>query len=200
MRQETRDTYNQSARKLSRHYDRIGSRDGDVDLAFTLAGNPKNAQVLEIGCGNGRDAIAILRNTSNYTGIDTSENMIGIAKAKVPHGTFLVADAADFEYVGPYDLVFAFALFRHLSIEEITVVMKKVAASLKPGGIFYLSSMLDEAYQKTERSDTYGTREMYLYNPRIILKHCPPSLKKVQEIYDHIDGKEWFELAFQKKP
>lgn len=199
MRQETRDTYDQSADRLSRHYDQIGSRDGDIDLAFTLVGNRKNAQVLELGCGNGRDARAMLRHTSNYIGIDTSEKMISIARTKVPEGTFVVADSVEYDYGGPYDIVFAFALFRHLNLEEVTVVLKKAAAALKPGGVFYISSMLDESYQQTSRNDTFGKRDMYLYHPRVILKRCPPTLKKVQEIYDHIDGKEWFELVFQKK-
>lgn len=199
MRQETRDTYNQFADSLSRHYDQIGSRDGDIDLAFTLAGNPKNAEVLELGCGNGRDARAILRYTSNYLGIDTSEKMISIASHKVPEGTFVVADAINYEYAGPYNIVFAFAIFRHLSQEEMTVVLQKVAASLKPGGILYISSMFDESYRQISCKDRFGTREMYLFNPRIILKRCPPSLKKVQEIYDQINGKEWFELALQKR-
>jgi SAM-dependent methyltransferase len=199
MRQETRDTYSQSANKLSRHYDRIGSRDGDVDLAFTLAGNPRNAEVLELGCGNGRDAQAILKYTNNYTGIDTSEEMIAIARSKAPGGTFVVADAITYDYAGPYNIVFAFALFRHLSLEEVTVVLKRVAAALKPGGVFYISSMFDESYRQISRDDAYGTRDMYLYNPRIILKRCPPSLKKVQEIYDHINDNEWFELALKKQ-
>ena len=199
MHQGTRDTYNQSADRLSRHYDRIGSRDGDVDLAFILAGSTRNAEVLELGCGNGRDAEAILERTTRYTGIDTSEKMINIAKEKIPNGTFLVADATDFEYGGPYNVIFAFALFRHLNLEEVTVVLKKVTAALKRGGVFYMSSMLDESYQQITRDDTFGSREMYLYNPQIILKRCPPSLKKVQEIYDHIDGKEWFELVLRKQ-
>lgn len=199
MRQETRDTYNRSADKLSRHYDQIGSRDGDINLALTLAGNPKNATVLELGCGNGRDAKAILRYTNHYTGIDTSEKMISIAQAKVPEGTFIVADAAEYDYAGPYDMVFAFALFRHLNLEEVTRLLQKVSAALQPGGVLYISSMLGESYQSIECKDGFGTREMYLYNPQIILKRCPPSLKKVQEIYDQIDGKDWFELALQKK-
>ncbi len=200
MQQETRDTYNQSAERLSRHYDRIGSRDGDIDLAFTLAGNFESPKVLELGCGSGRDAQAILKRTNNYTGIDTSEKMIAIATTKVPNGKFELADAASYSYTGPYDVVFAFALFRHLSLEEVTVVLKKVAATLRPGGVFYISSMLGESYQKLDRNDAFGKREMYLYNPQIIMKRCPPSLKKVQEIYDQIDGKEWFELALHKKP
>jgi SAM-dependent methyltransferase len=199
MRQETRDTYNQSADRLSRHYDQMGSRDGDIDLAFILAGNPRNARVLELGCGNGRDAQAILKYTNQYMGIDSSEKMIAIARSKLPEGNFEVAEATDYEYAGPYDIVFAFALFRHLSIEEVTVVLKKAAAALRQGGVFYISSMHDESYQEISRDDTFGTREMYLYNPRIIMKRCPPSLKKVQEIYDHINGKEWFELALIKQ-
>lgn len=199
MHQGTRETYNQSADSLSRHYDQIGSRDGDIDLAFTLAGNPRNAAVLELGCGNGRDAKAILKHTRDYIGIDTSDKMISIAKEKVPDGTFLVADASTHVLSGTYDIVFAFALFRHLSLEEITVVLKKVAATLKPGGIFYISSMLGASYKKVARNDAFGSREMYLYNPQIILKRCPPSLKKVEEIYDQVDGQEWFELALKKQ-
>ena len=198
MHQGTRDTYNQSADGLSRHYDQIGSRDGDIELAFTLAGNPRTAKVLELGCGNGRDARAILRHTDHYTGIDIAEKMITIARQKVPKGTFLVADVNDYDYTGPYDIVFAFALFRHLNMEEVTLLIKRVHAALRPGGVFYISTMYGNSYQNVPRSDDYGVREMYLYNPQIILKRCPPSLKKVQEIYDTVDGKEWFELALRK--
>lgn len=199
MHRETRDTYNQSADKFSRHYDRIGSRDGDVDLAFALAGNPKNAKVLELGCGNGRDALTIMRQTKFYTGIDSSEKMIAIASRKLPEGTLVVGDVVDYPYGGPYDIVFAFALFRHLSLEEVTIVLKKASASLRQGGILYISSMFDEAYKQISRSDVYGNRDMYLYSPKLIMKRCPPSLKKVQEIYDHIDDTEWFELALKKQ-
>jgi SAM-dependent methyltransferase len=199
MRQETQNTYNQSADELSRHYDEIGSRDGDIDLAFTLAGNPNRADVLELGCGNGRDARSILDRTPNYTGVDSSEKMIAIARAKLPQATFKLADVRDYQYGGPYNIVFAFALFRHLDLDEVTKVLKRVADALKPGGIFYISSMYGEAYQSVPRNDTYGTREMYLYNPRIILKHCSPKLKNIEEIYDTIDSREWFELVLRKQ-
>lgn len=198
MHQSTRDTYNQSADQLSRHYDQIGSRDGDIDLAFTLAGSPPNADVFEIGCGNGRDARSILRHTSNYLGIDTSERMISIARAKVPTGRFVIEDATTMDYKGPHDLIFAIAIFRHLNLEEITVVLKKAALALKPNGILYISTMLGESYKQISRRDSFGTREMYLYNPKIIMKRCPPTLKKVEEIYDMVDGKDWFELALKK--
>lgn len=198
MRQKTQDTYDRSADSLSQHYDAIGPRIGDVDLAFTLAENPQNAQVLELGCGNGRDARAILRHTPHYTGIDTSPKMIAIARDKLALGTFLVEDATTYEYGGPFDIVFAFALIRHLDVNELSTVLRKVAVSLRPGGILYISSVYGRYHQQEPRSDSYGTRTMYSYNPHIVQKYSPPSLKKVQEIYDTIGGVEWFELALRK--
>lgn len=198
MHQRTRDTYNQSSDSLSDHYDTIGPRDGDIKLAFTLAGHPENAVVLEIGCGNGRDARAILAQTPFYTGIDTSENMVQRARQKVPKGVFELADAVTFNYAGPYDIVFAFAAFRHMKLEEATTVMQKVHAALKVGGLFYISSNYSDNYKHAPRQDVFGTRDIYYYNPTILQKHAPHGFKKVQEIFDTVDGQEWFEVAFQK--
>lgn len=199
MHQKTRDTYNQSAGSLSQHYDEIGPREGDINLAFTLAGNSDNAVVLEIGCGNGRDSRAILRRTPFYTGIDTSKEMIALAKQKSPKGTFEVQDAITFDYKGPYDIVFAFAMLRHADIDELTTILQKVHDCLKPGGVFYISSNYGETYHEGPREDKYGNREIYYYNPDIIQDRAPTGFKKVQEIHDTVNGEQWFEVALQKK-
>lgn len=198
MHQKTRDTYNHSADSLSNHYDEIGPREGDINLAFTLAGNPTSAAVLEIGCGNGRDARAILRRTADYTGIDSSEAMVTLARQKVPDGRFEVTDAIAFEYKGPYDIVFAFAAFRHMNPDELATVLKQVHNSLKSGGVLYVSSNHADTYRSETRNDEYGVRELHYYNPTFMQQRAPSGLKKVQEIYDTVDGQEWFEVAFQK--
>ncbi len=198
MHRRTRDTYNKSAQPLSDHYDKIGAREGDINLAFALAGNPENALVLEIGCGNGRDARAILRRTPYYIGIDTSEAMIERAKQRVPKGQFFVADAVTYDFRGPYDIVFALAQFRHMDLEEATTVLKKAYDALRTGGILYVSSNHADKYYCKTRKDAFGTRDIYYYNPDILQKHAPPGLKKVQELYDMVDDQQWFEIAFQK--
>lgn len=200
MHQTTRDTYDRSANSLSRHYDHIGSRDGDINLAFTMAGNPVHAQVFEIGCGNGRDATIIADRAASYTGIDTSKEMVAIAQTRVPDATFSVADAVQHDYGGPYDIVFAFALFRHMIESEVRIVLAKIADSLKPGGIVYISSPYGLQYYHAPHHDEFGVREMYYYNPAILQKYSPDSLKKVHELYDAINGAEWFEVAFRKQP
>ena len=199
MHRKTRETYNKAAQPLSDHYDQIGPREGDINLAFTLAGNPENAVVLEIGCGNGRDARAILRRTPYYTGIDTSEAMITVARKRVPRGTFYIADAVEYNFSGSYDIVFAFAQFRHMDLEEATTVLSRIYHSLRPGGVVYISSNFAESYHHEQRKDAFGEREIYYYSPDILQKHAPPGFRKVQELYDTVDGYKWFELALQKK-
>ena len=199
MHKKTRETYNKAVQTLSDHYDEIGPREGDINLAFTLAGNPENAVVLEIGSGNGRDARAILRRTPYYTGIDNSEKMIALARKRAPKGKFQIADAAAYNFTGPYDIVLAFAQFRHMNLEEVTTVLSRVYNSLRPGGVVYISSNFAETYHHEQRRDAYGEREIYYYSPDILQKHAPSGFKKVQEIYDTVAGCKWFELALQKE-
>jgi len=199
MHQKTRNTYSKSAASLGQHYDEIGSRDGDVNLAFTLAGNPENAKVLEIGCGNGRDALSILRRTPFYTGIDTSPEMIKLARERTFKGKFEVADALTYDYDGPYDVVFAFASLRHIAPSELGIVLKKVYDSLREGGVLYISSNYADHYHQEDRKDKYGEREIHYYNPDIIQHYAPRGFKKVQELYDTIDGFKWFEVVLKKQ-
>ncbi len=199
MHRVARTSYDTSADQFSQHYDQIGPREGDIELAFALAGSPEHARVLEIGCGNGRDAHSIVQRTNNYTGVDTSEKLLTIARRRVPRGNFVLSSATDFEYVGPYDVVFAFALFRHMDLEEVTDVLREVYRSLRPGGVFYISSNYGLKYEPIDQqSPVGGTRRIYTYNPDIIRKHAPAGLKHVYQTRDTVDGHEWFEVALQK--
>lgn len=200
MHRAVRATYDKSADQFSQHYDQIGPREGDIELAFALAGNPEHARVLEIGCGNGRDAQAIMRRTPDYTGIDTSESMLDIARGRLPAGNFEQVSATDFDYKGPYEVVFAFALFRHMNLEEVTTVLTAAYYSLRVGGVFYISSNYGPKYEPVKQSSPVGgERLIYAYNPDIIQKHAPVGLKSVYQTRDTVGGREWFEVALQKK-
>lgn len=200
MHKAARAAYDESVALFSRHYDQIGPREGDIELAFALAGNPEHARVLEIGCGNGRDARAIIQRTPNYTGIDTSVKMIAIARNRLPEGNFEQISATDFDYKGLYDIVFAFAPFRHMDLEEVTDVLHAVGKSLRQGGVLYVSSNYGQKYERIEQpSPVGGTRLIFTYNPDILHKHAPSSLKRVYQMRDRVDGQEWFEVVFQKK-
>jgi SAM-dependent methyltransferase len=190
--------YDESADELSDYYDRIGPRYGDIELAFADAGNPENPVVLEIGCGNGRDAEAITNLTPYYTGIDSSEKMLVKAQDRLPNAHFEQADARTYDYSGTYDIVFAFAPFRHLDLDDVTVVLRKIYDSLRVGGVLYMSSNYGEKYEEAERVYPYGVQKIYRYNPLIIQKHAPHGFKKIREQKDDVNNEAWFELSLRK--
>lgn len=198
MPQNTRKVYDQSADEISDYYDTIGPREGDIDLAFALADNPENAVVLEIGCGNGRDAKSIVQHTPYYTGIDASEKMISKAKQRLPQANFEQADAISYGYGSLYDIVFAFAPLRHMNLDEVTTVLKKIYDALRPGGVLYVSSNFGQKYEVAERAHPHGIKKIYRYNPDILQKHAPSGFKRVREIYDSVNNEPWFEVAFKK--
>lgn len=201
LKHRTIETYNQSAEALATYFEGIGPRDGDIELAFALAGDPENAVVLEIGCGPGREAREIMRHTSFYTGIDVSEGFVDLAKIHAPKGSYELADALTYEYKGPYDIVFSFVALGHLDQEEITIVLQKVYDALRPGGIFYLSLKYAEKYQSMIKKDQFGERLFYLYSPQLIQKLAGPGYKMVYDTRNFIElnNTEWCEIALQKK-
>lgn len=77
----------------------IGARVGDIEQVFSYI-QKSSPKVIEIGCGNGRDAREILTHTSEYLGIDVSGGMIRLAKEDLPeaHEKFIVADVESFEF------------------------------------------------------------------------------------------------------
>ncbi len=97
----------------------LPSADDSAFMALLKQENmvPKDGEVLDVGCGAGRFALALAPECRHVTGIDLSEKMIGLAKEKadehqVENVDFLVADWQGFDLQAAgmekrYDLVFA---------------------------------------------------------------------------------------------
>jgi SAM-dependent methyltransferase len=200
LRQQTVDTYNKSAKELAEYFRGIGSRDDDIDLAIKLAGNPKDPKVLEIGCGDGRDAKTIVTRTSNYVGFDISDELIKLARKHVPEGKFEVADAVNYEYPDGLDVVYAFASLLHLNKDEVKDVLKKVHEALRPGGIFFISLKLADEYTEKVKEDQFGTRLFYFYNPEAIKQLAGDKYEviNVDGGFVTVGNTQWFEIVLKK--
>lgn len=201
-RQATIDTYNKSAVEMAEYFAGIGSRTDDIDKAIELAGSPEQPVILEIGCGDGRDAAEIVKRTTNYLGFDIAESFINLARNKVPAGRFELGDAVTFEYArSQWDIVFAFASLLHLNREENRDVFRSVNASLKPGGVFFVSLKYAPEYTEKLKEDKFGTRLFYFYSPQSIMELAGNSFEAVWQSKGFITGKdtEWIEMAFRKK-
>jgi len=200
-KKKTLDTYNNSAKELAEYFKGIGSRKKDIDIAFRLASNQVNPDVLEIGCGDGRDAKEIVSKTEHYLGFDISMELINLAKEHVPDAHFIVADAILFDYGSErYDIVFAFASLLHLDKNEIKTVFEKVHNSLKQNGLFYISLKLSDKYEEVIKKDRFGERKFYYYNPKIIKEIAGNSYKieKQGGGFVAVGNTKWFEIVLRK--
>jgi len=199
LRQQTVDTYNNSAKELAEYFKGIGPRIEDIELAFEVAGNPPNAKVVEIGCGDGRDGKEILKRTDNYLGFDISESFINIAKKSSPKAKFIVADAKDFKFEDNLDIVFAFASLLHLNKEEVAQVCDKVAEALKTGGVFYISVKSAPQYKQEIKEDDFGKRLFYFYDDELMLKLAGDKFEVKKLWHKTVGSTDWLELVLEKK-
>ncbi|MEJ6388362.1 class I SAM-dependent methyltransferase [Gymnodinialimonas ulvae] len=99
---------------------------------------PRQATVLELGCGTGSTALELAGGVSSYLGTDVSPGMIDIARAKLgadtaPGLSFAVADAGTLP-AGPFDTVIALNLL-HL-VRDLDAVVAQIFEALPRGGLF----------------------------------------------------------------
>lgn len=200
-RQTTVDTYNKSAQALAEYFKGIGPRVHDIEAAINLARNPKNPRILEIGCGDGRDAKEIKKRAGWYLGFDISKELIKIARKHVPEAKFVVADANTFQYPDDINIIFAFASLLHLNKDELKQTLVRVHNVLKPGGIFYISLKFAPNYEEKIKKDQYGTRLFYFYNTNIITELAGQQYEVAQKTDGFVvhGNTKWFEIALRKK-
>jgi SAM-dependent methyltransferase len=197
-RQKNIDTYNNSAKDLAEYFRGIGPRTKYINFAFEAAGNPQMAKVIEIGCGDGRDAKEIVKHAGWYLGFDISEELIKLAKNHVPGTNFVVADAVKFDYPPDIDVVFAFASLLHLNKDEFQIVLNKVHKALKPGGIFYISLKYRPKYEQEAKNDRFGERMFYFYNPEFIQQLAGNNYETVKAWRETVGNTEWFEIVLSR--
>jgi len=114
---------------------------------------PGEANVLDLGCGNGGVArqLAQRGHGGRYVGVDFSEDLLKDARKNVRSPTsdvqFLQADLTS-QFIQnsaisdqPFDFVFAFAVLHHIPSRELRLdFLRQVRSLLAPGGRFVLSN------------------------------------------------------------
>jgi SAM-dependent methyltransferase len=112
---------------------------------------PKNAAILDLGCGNGELVRSLWRAGfhGSYLGIDFSPIMIEKARSSAPESPavrFLLADISESSWIerlgletdgGKFEFVLAFAVLHHLPGEQLRLrLAREIHHQLRPGGIF----------------------------------------------------------------
>lgn len=118
---------------------------------------PDGSDVLELGCGRGVPATRELARRHRVTGIDISGVQIELARHHVPEASFAHVDAAELEVAtASFDAVVALHFFGHLPTREQPELIERIAAWLRPAGLFLATVGAGEAGEDVDE-DWLGT-------------------------------------------
>ncbi len=97
--------------------------------------NPQPAdRILDIGCGTGQLTAEIARSGAQVTGLDSSAAMLAGARKNFPEISFVLGDAAGFDFPEPFDAVFSNAALHW--VKNADGAAASIARALRPGGRF----------------------------------------------------------------
>lgn len=112
---------------------------------------PKGADVLDLGCATGALTTPQLAQRFRLTGVDISRRQIEMAQQQMPLTTFICADMTQLHFLPQsYDAVVAFYSLIHLPRHEQPPLLEKIAAWLRPNGLFvatFLAASTEGGYE-----------------------------------------------------
>lgn len=111
------DRYRQVHEKSLRWFDIAPS--AIVEDAVLSFGIPKSAKMLEIGCGEGRDAIYLLNQGYDLLATDISPEAVSFCKREYPEWDtrFQVLDSINGDLAGKFDFIYAVAVIHMLVLD-----------------------------------------------------------------------------------
>jgi ubiquinone/menaquinone biosynthesis C-methylase UbiE len=131
---------------------------------------PKNAKVLDVGCGAGVPVAKFLVDSGfEVVGVDFSENMLRLARKNMPQISFIRKDMTKLDFAdNSFDGLTAFYSIIHVPREKHSLLFKSFNRILKPNGIM-LACMGPDEWEATE--DYYGTKMFWSqYSPEKSLR------------------------------
>ena len=126
---------------------------------------PAGARILELGCGGGRDAEALLAQGFDVDATDGAPAMAAKAQERLgrPVKVMRFDELSD---VGTYDGVWANASLLHVPRGALGGVLALILGALKPGGLFFAS------YKAGEAAGRDGLGRYYNYPDRDALSEA----------------------------
>jgi len=116
---------------------------------------PKNASVLDFGCGPGLPFTReLVKRGFNVTAIDISDTMIKVAKKSVPEAEYIRVSMTDMDFEEKFDGIFSGYSMLCLDPKNFEIAAKKAVKSLKRGGFFFLALNEPPSGHKEEENYT----------------------------------------------
>ena len=151
---------------------------------------PKNALVLDAGCGWGRDS-KILSEKFDVIGIDLSKGLLKYAKKYAPKARFLYGNILKIDFDNEvFDGIWSNVTLIHLEREDIIPALKEFYCVLKKGGVGYVSFKKGEGKGYKSEDMSGGNPRFYTwFNQKEIKKYLKKAGFKLIDIYTFSEKK-----------
>lgn len=124
---------------------------------------PSGANLLEIGCGEGRDAFPLLRQRHHLLAVDVSEEAVTYCRNKSPEfaGNFQVMDCVAGQLEERFDFIYSVAVL-HMLVEDSdrNGFYRFIREHLNPGGLALICTMGDGILERrTDPQTAFKSQE-----------------------------------------
>lgn len=160
---------------------------------------PESAEILDLGCGSGRDSLWFIQRGFDVTAVDGSEELCELASIHIGQDV-LNMQYSELDFHEVFDGVWACASLLHVTTDELEEVLLKISESLKPGGTLYMSFKHGEfsGIRKGRYFNDFKTRSM-----KELLAKCNPleliEIWKTPDIRAGRGDEMWLNVLVRKK-
>ena len=110
----------------------------------------KPLRVLDIGCGEGKDAVFFARNGYIVDAFDVAESGLDKARSLANkcgvNVNFFRADVNDFIPEGKYDIIFSSGVFHYIRPERRLLFIDQLKAATNPGGLSMINAFVEKPF------------------------------------------------------
>ncbi len=134
-----RDSYNAIAEAWDDARSKFSGREREYLEQF-LDGLPVPSSLLDLGCGTGRPiAEYLLERGNRVTGVDQSREMLAIARARLPSGTWIEQRIEEFDSAERFDGIVCWDALFHIERSLHETLIRRMARMLVEGGRLILT-------------------------------------------------------------
>lgn len=159
---------------------------------------PEDAEVLDLGCGSGRDTLALKEFGFYVTAMDGSPELCKLAEIYLDQEVLnLTFEEMDFEDV--FDGIWACASLVHVEPKAMPGILKKIFTALKAEGVLYFS------VYEGDRDGIYGGRYFKDYTKQEIRELLAPfsnveivDIWRTDDVHREKDGHRWLNVLVKK--
>lgn len=181
-------------------YAASGAQGASRHLPEFLNALPAGAQILELGCGGGRDAVAMIAAGFDVEATDGCAALARKAGERLGRPV-RVLRFADLDAEARYDGIWANACLLHVPRQDLPVILARVHRALRPGGLFAASYKTG----RDEGRDRFGRYFNYPDEPWLRAAYGEAAdwasleiTKRTGTGYDGA-GTDWFDVQAKRK-